>query len=98
MIDRGFRDETQARLAEPLPVDNILIHDSRFQLLLCGKVEDLDGPSLRLESDDVFEPVHNSTVRGNWALDDFIIVFQVDDNDLGLIIFAEFLSDAHIVV
>lgn len=50
---------------------------------------------MRLEGDDVFEPVHDRTVGVDRALDDFIVVLQVDDDDLRLILFAEFLPDAN---
>lgn len=66
--------------------------------MFCRQVEDLDRSALSLESDDVFEPMHDGTVRVDRALDDFIVVLQVDDNDLRFIFFAEFLPDANEVV
>lgn len=40
-------------------------------------------------------PVHNRTVGVDWAFDDLIIVFQVDDDDLRFIPFIELLPDAN---
>ena len=98
VIDRGLCHQAQALFTEPLPVDNILVHDSRFELLFCRQVENLDRSALSLESDDVFEPMHDSTVRVDRALDDLIVVLQVDDNDLRFIFFVELLADANEVV
>lgn len=51
-----------------------------------------------LKSNDVSGPVHDGTVRIDRAFDDFIIVFEVDDNDLRLIAFVEFLPDADVMI
>lgn len=98
MVNRNVCHQTQTRIAEPLPVHDILIHNRRLQLLLCRQVEDLDCPSLRFESDDVLGPMHDSTVRVDRPFDDFIVVLEVDDNHLGLVIFAKFLANTEVVI
>lgn len=96
--DRALCHQAQALLIEPFPVHNILIHDRRLQLLLRRQVEDLDCAPLGLESNDVTVPVHDSTIRIDRALDDFIVVLQVNDDNLRLVLLGELLPDTHEVV
>lgn len=98
MVDRGLRHQTQALFAKPLPIDDILIHNSRLELLLCGQIENLNRPALGFQGDDVPGPVHDSTVRVDRPFGDFIIVLQVDNNHLRFIIFAELLTDTDEVI
>ena len=98
VIDGRLCHQTQTLVTEPLPIHDILVHDRRLQLLLCRQVEDLDRSALGFQGNDVAGPVHNSTVRIDRPLNDFIIVFQVDDNHLGLIVFAELLTDTNVVI
>lgn len=98
VVDGSLRHQTQGLVTKPLPVHNILVHDSRLELLLCGQIENLDRSTLGFEGDDVAGPVHDGTVRVDRPLDNFIIVLQVDDNHLRLIIFAEFLTDTDEVI
>lgn len=53
---------------------------------------------MRFEGDDVLGPVHDSTVRVDRPFDDFIVVLEVDDNHLGLVIFAKFLANTKVVI
>lgn len=42
--------------------------------------------------------MHDGTVGVDRSLDNFIVVLEVDDDDLGLVVFVDFLSDADIVI
>ena len=98
MEDRIICDQTKRVFAEPFPEDNVIIHRCRLQLLLCRQVENLNRPRLRLEGNDVFVPVHDSTIGIDGASDDFIVVFEVDDDDLWFVFIVELLPDADIVI
>ena len=94
MIDRGVSDEAQAIFAEPLPEDNILVHDRGLELRFGGKVEDLNRPRLGFERNDLSGPVHDRTVRVDRSLNDFIVVSEVDNYDLRFVLFIKLLSNA----
>ena len=94
MIDRGVGDEAQAVFAEPLPEDNILIHNRGLELRFRSKVEDLNCPRLGFERNDLPGPVHDRTVRVDRSLNDFIVIFEVDDYDLRFVLFIKLLSNA----
>lgn len=98
VIDTSFCNETYAVLTKPFPEDNIFVHHSRFKLLLCAEIEDLDGSRLSFKGDDIFGPVHDSAVGINGSSDDFIVILEVDDDDLWFIVVAEFLSNADIMI
>lgn len=98
VVNRGVRDEAEGGLAEPFPVDNILIHDRRLEFLFRGEVEDLDGSALGLESNDVLAPVHDRTVGVDGALHDIVVVLQIDNDDLRLVIFIELLPNADVMI
>ena len=42
--------------------------------------------------------MHNSTVRVYGSLDDFIVVLEINNNDLGFVLFIELLSNADVVI
>lgn len=98
VVDGIVRHQPQTPLIVPLPEHHILRHDRGLELLLRREVEYLDRPRLRLEGDDVLVPVHDGTVRVDGALNDLIIVFQVNDDDLRLLIFVELLSNANVMI
>ena len=98
MIDGGVGYKSKAALTIPLPKDDVLIHDGRFEFLFGAQVEDLDCSCLSLESNDLFSPVHDGTIGIDGPLDDFIVVLKVNDDDLRFVLFVNFLSNADIVV
>lgn len=98
MIHGSVGNQTQRLFAEPFPIDNVLIHHCRLELLLGSKVEDLDCPALGLERDDVLAPVHDGAVGIDWSPHDLIVVLQVNNDDLGLFVFIELLANADVVV
>lgn len=98
VIHRIVRHQAQARLAEPLPVDNIIGHHRGLDLLLRAEVEHLDGFTLSLEGNDVFVPVHNRTVGVDGPASDFIVVLEVDNDNLWLVFLAGLLPYADVVV
>lgn len=98
MPDGGVRDQTQARLAKPFPVYNILAHQRGLELLLCLKVKDLDCSRLCFQGNNISRPVHDGTVCINRTLDDLIVVLEVDDDDLRFVGLVDLLSHANIVV
>lgn len=98
VIHGSVGNQTQRRLTVPLPIDNVLIHHRRFELLFRPKIEDLNCSALSLERDDVLAPVHDGTVGVDWSPHDLIVVLQVNNNNLRLIIFVELLANADVVV
>ena len=54
-----------------------------LQALFCLKVEELQRPTLRLQSNDRFSQVHDGTICANWSADNIVCVLQVDDDGLG---------------
>ena len=94
MIYGRIGDHSEAPFTKPLPINNIFIHDGRLDFLFGRKVEDLNGATLSFESDDIFGPVHNSTISVDGTFDNFIVVLQVDNDNLRLIIVMEFLANA----
>lgn len=66
----------------------------RLQLRLGLKVEDLKGSRLCLECNDLLIPVHDSTVRVDRPPYDFIVIFEVDNDNLRFVIFVDFLANA----
>lgn len=98
MVHGGVGNQTQGLVTEPLPVDDILVHHRRLELLLCLQVEDLNCPALRLECDDVLAPVHDGAVSVDRPPHDIVVVLQVNNDDLRLVIFVELLANADIVI
>lgn len=98
VVDGGLGDQTQGLVAEPLPVDNILVHYRGLQLLLGGEVEDLNCPALGLEGDNVLAPVHDRTVSIDRPPHDLIVVLQVNNDDLWLVVLVELLANTDIVI
>lgn len=98
VVDGGLRHQTQSLVAEPLPVDNILVHDRGLELLLGGEVENLNCPALGLEGDDVLAPVHDRTVGIDRSPHDLIVVLQVNNDDLWLVVLFELLANTDIVI
>ena len=83
VIDGAVCDQSQCRLADPLPEGHVLAHRRRLELLLLFEVEDLEGARLGLEGDDLTRPVHDGTVGLDGSSDDIVVVLEVDDQDLG---------------
>jgi hypothetical protein len=98
MIDRRLGHEAETTLAIPLPKDHVLVHDSGLEFLFDPQIEDLNSSRLCLESDDLLGPVHDSAIGVDGSFDDFIAVFEVNDNDLRLVVLVDLLADANIVV
>lgn len=87
VINRDICDQTQTCLAEPFPVHYILREYGGLEFLFRLEVEDLDSSALGLEGDDVPVPMHDGIVGVDGSADDFIVVLQVDDDNLGLVVF-----------
>lgn len=98
MENTGGCDKAESRLADPLPVLDVLAHGAGLELLLLLEVEDLQCPRLRLEGDDLALPVHDSTVGLDGPPCDIVVVLELDDDDFGLGGFALLLADAHVRV
>lgn len=98
MVDGSLGDQTQGPLAEPFPVNDVFIHDGRLQLLLCSEVKDLNCSALGLQRNDVLAPVHDRTVGIDWSPHHIIVVFQINNDNLGLLIFVELLANTDIVI
>jgi hypothetical protein len=76
-------DERKGCLADPSPELNVLLMAVCLQALLGLEVEQLQRPSLRLESYDGLSQVHDGTVGAYRSPDDIVCVFQIDDDSLG---------------
>jgi hypothetical protein len=81
VIDCSIRNQTQACFTEPLPKYDILIHCGRLQFGFLGKVEDLEGPRLCLQRDNLLGPVHDSTICFDRSFHYIVIVFEVNYDD-----------------
>lgn len=98
VVNTVGRDEAKSRLADPLPVLDILAHSAGFELLLLFEIEDLQRPGLCLEGNDLFLPVHDGTVGLDGSPRNIVVVLELDNDDLGLGCFALLLPDAHVRV
>jgi hypothetical protein len=76
-------DERKCCLADPSPELNVLLMAVCLQALLGLEVEELQSPSLRLESYDGLRQVHDGAVGANRSSDDIVCVLQIDDDCLG---------------
>jgi hypothetical protein len=83
MIDGLCTDERKSRLADPSPELDVLLMAVCLQALLGLEVEELQRPSLRLESYDGLRQVHDGAVRADRSPDDIVCVLQVNDDRLG---------------
>lgn len=97
--NRGIRNHTKTFGADPLPVYDVLCHHIGLELLSLPQVKDLQCSRLGLEGYDLTSPVHDGAISLNRTLYYFIVVPQVDDDNIrvgrirGII-----LSNADIVV
>lgn len=98
MVDTCIRDESQALFVEPLPVYNVLVHGGRLQLLFLSQIENLKGPRLGFERNDLLVPVHDGAIGLDWPPDDIEVVLEVDDDDLGRGALVSLLADTDIVI
>ena len=96
--DGCFGDQTQGRLADPLPENDVLVQGGRLELLLLLEVENLEGSRLCAKSDDLLGPVHDGTVGLDGSPSDIVALLQVDNDDFGLGGLALLLSYADEVV
>ena len=92
-------DKRKCCLADPPPELNVLLMAVSLQALLGLEVEELQRPSLRLESYDGLGQVHDGTVRADRSSDDIVCVLQINDDRLrGGIGFAVDLAHANVLV
>lgn len=98
MVYTCVGNKSQALLIEPFPVDNVLVHGGRFQLLFLSQVKDLKSPRLRLERDNLLVPVHDRTVGLDWAPDDIVVVLEFDDDYLRRGALVDLLANTDIVI
>ena len=99
MENRGICDHTQTFVADPLPVYDVLSHHIGLQLLSLPQVENLQSSRLRLEGYDLTGPVHYGTISLDGTLYGFVVVSQVDDDNVRICrIGGIILSNADIVV
>jgi hypothetical protein len=84
VVDTPGCDEAQSGLADPLPELNVLVHCARFEFLLLLEVKDLKSPRLSFQSNDLFIPVHDSTVGLDGPARYVVAIFQLDNDNLGL--------------
>jgi hypothetical protein len=84
VVDTASCDEAQGGLADPLPELDILVHCAGLELLLLLEVEDLKGPGLSLESNDLFVPVHDSTVGLDGPARYVVAILELNNDNFGL--------------
>jgi hypothetical protein len=98
MIDCGVGHQPKTCLAVPFPEDNIFGHGGGFELLFGTQVEDLNSSGLSLEGNDLLVPVHDGAICVDGSLDDFIVVLEINDDNLRFVFIINFLSYANIVI
>jgi hypothetical protein len=76
-------DERKSGLADPSPELNVLLMAVCLQALLGLEVEELQRPSLRLESYDGLGQVHDGAVGANRSPDDIVCVLEINDDRFG---------------
>ena len=86
--DGRLGDDAERLLAEPLPEDDLLVHQVGLELLLCRDVEHLELPA-GLEREDLVGRVHDGAVGRDRPADDGIGVVEVDDDNVGLVAHAD---------
>ena len=70
-----------------------------LQTLFCLKVEELQRPTLRLQSNDGLSQVHDGAICPNWSSDNIVRILQIDDDRLrGSVGFVVHLAHADILV
>lgn len=84
VVDTASCDEAQGGFADPLPELNILVHCAGLELLLLLEVKDLKSPGLGLESNDLFVPVHDSTVGLDRPARYVVAILELDNDNFGL--------------
>lgn len=84
VVDTASCDEAQSGFADPLPELNILVHCAGLELLLLLEIEDLKGPGLGLESNDLLVPVHDSTVGLDRPACYVVAILELDNDNFGL--------------
>ena len=99
MVDSCIGHQTQRVIANPFPERDIFIHCIGLQLCFLRQVENLQCALLSFEGNDLLVPVHNGAIGLDGSLHDFIVVFEVDDDDFGVAgALRNFLPDADIVI
>lgn len=83
VVHTSLGDEANRALADPLPVNNVLVCGCRIQLGLLLEVEDLECPGLGPQGNDGTRPVHDGTVGLDAPAHDIAEVLEVDDDDFG---------------
>jgi len=83
VIYGAFSDQSESRLADPLPEGHVLTHCGRLEFLLLLQVKDLQSARLGLQGDDLARPVHDGTVRLDGSADHIVAVLEIDDEDFG---------------
>jgi len=76
-------DKRKGGLADPSPELNVFLMAVCLQALLGLEVEELQRPSLRLESYDGLCQVHDGAVGADRSPDDIVCVLEIDDDRLG---------------
>lgn len=99
MVHSLGADKRKGRLADPSPELDVFLMAVCLQALLGLEVEELQRPSLRLESNDGLGQVHDGAVGADRSSDDIVRVLQIDDDRLGGGVgFAVDLAHAHVLV
>lgn len=83
VVDRRVCNQANRGLTNPLPKDDILVHSCRLQLRLLLQVEDLQGPRLSSQGDDLSREVHNGAIGLDGPPHNVVAILEVDDNNFG---------------
>lgn len=84
MIDCSVCYHTQGGKTDPFPIDDIFVHRGGLKLDFLAKIKNLKRPLICFECDGLAVPVHDGTVGFDRPPRDFIVVFEIDDDDLGV--------------
>lgn len=82
MVGMGCRHQGKRTFVNPFPEQYLNPESNVLQYLFCLEVHDPEVSVFRPHGENVFIPVHNSTLARDGTTEDFIWVFGIDDNDL----------------
>ena len=98
VVDARVGHQSQRRLIKEFPEDYILNHSIALEFGFVFKVEYLQSPRLSFERNDELVPVHDGAVSLDRSANDIVGILEVDDDDFGLRVVVNLLTDADIVI
>ena len=82
MIHRLVANKTKRSFIDPSPENDVFVHITCLETLLCSKIEKLKSPRLCFQSNNGFGKVHYRAVCPNRPPDDIVQIIEVYDDGL----------------